>query len=230
MLQDPDLIQSKFNQLVAAIKQPEPRLDLAAFSIERRLMSVREALTSDSRPPALIAEELSSAVKELRLAFIDKYKIELIGASQIKIIFPAGSSIFDLLEESQRGGPVSEGHFVVWPSRLKVWAAQSAFQDKFQSEFTVGIDGNFLGAIWKTEDEQIKFLETKELRPAPKPFLAAAFAACFIATDGESIFRGMNIRTPEGTLYYGDGGLSEMDPGDKIPNCRYQDVSVGALF
>lgn len=82
---------------------------------------------------------------------------------------------------------------------------QEKFNEKSKTDFPLTIDGSLVNTNWKTLEEQIDFLKSKSLQPAPKHLLAAAFAAFFIATDGESIFRGMDIRTPEGTLYYGDG-------------------------
>lgn len=194
------------------------------------IRSIKEAVDLETRVPSIAAEQLSLEIQELRSKFLDRYRVKLIDASQISITFPTNSSVFQLLQEAQIAGPKVEGSFVVWPSRLLAWQSDLEFTKKFPTDYSVVIDGNFPNANWKTFNEQTDLLASKGLQVAPKHLLAAAFSAFFIAMNGESIFRGMDIRTANGTLYYGDGGLSEMNDGDKISTCRYQSVSVAALI
>lgn len=160
--------------------------------------------------------------------FFEKYSIQFNKQSVLRYTLPPHTSVFDMLTEAQTLSLESRRIVAVYPSRLQKWSRRKEFLKKSPRSREVIIDPAVKGSEFKTREEQLQFLRSHYLTQAGAPELAAAHTAYFVKT-GKDLFDGNIIRVKGTKLYYGDGGLSEMDETDYINNCRYQRVKTAGI-
>ena len=116
-----------------------------------------------------------------------------------------------MLSEAQ--GVVSDRD-LVWPTQLKTWQNNPAFQKSSDIPERIRIDGHLDGGDAQDEATQEKLVESLKLTLPSLEDLAAAFVAHYVAT-GEPLFGWYDksegwsfvVRAAGGALYFPSRGL-----------------------
>jgi len=159
---------------------------------------------------------------------MEKYKVKVTGQFRVGYTLPAGISIIQMLHDAQALSLKIHKIVAVYPYRLSQWSRDKSFNKHYSNDTYVSVETVVEGSALKTRREQEQLLRSRRLARVATPFLAGAHAAFFIFSR-KDIFDGYIIRCKNSKLYYGDGGLSEMDESDYINRCRYKNVRIAAL-
>lgn len=161
--------------------------------------------------------------------FIEEYSVKIPRPFEIAYTLPAGISVIQMLHEAQELSLKIHGIVAVYPYRLSQWSQNAAFNKQHRINKHIVLHTAIKHSEFKTRREQERLLKSKGLAQVTAPFLAGAHAAFFVMKRAD-FFDGSIIRCKGSKLYYGDGGLSEMDEGDYINQCRYKNVKMAALL
>jgi len=183
----------------------------------------------------ILAEEraLKSIQAKLpaRESFGAKYQVEILGPHEILFVIPPNVPRIRVLEEAQAIFSKLDKQNYVFPARYKVWLGMPSFTEGRPTETRLAIDGCVEGSQNRTLADQKLFLRRKfeeggALMPTVED-LAVAHALFFVVTR-QNLFRGMKIRTLNGSLYYDSLGLG-MDRFSLDWN-RFVDVAVASYL
>lgn len=170
-----------------------------------------------------------SIEEKLQEAFRKKYNVSVYQTSRVTYTLPAGHSVYDMLVEAHAVSLITRGIVAVYPTRLDKWRTRPEFSRRSQSESdSVTVEAILPHSGNKTRPEQEVLIQERGYIQATAPELAAAHAA-FFALFGKDLFEGNIVRVMGTKLYYGSGGLSEMDENEYINNCRYQNVRTAVV-
>lgn len=166
-----------------------------------------------------------------RESFGAKYSVEILGSHEISFVIPANVPRIRILEEAQQIHYKLERRNYVFPTRYKVWLGMPSFTEGRPSDTQLSIDGCVDETQNRTLMDQKLFLKRKfeegEAGLTSVEDLAAAHAIFFIVTR-QNLFRGMKIRTTNGSLYYDNLGLG-MDRFSLDWN-RFADVAAACYL
>ena len=166
-----------------------------------------------------------------RESFGVKYSAEILGSHQLSFVVPANVPRIRILEEAQAIYYKLERRNYVFPTRYKVWLGMPSFTEGRPSDTHISIDGCVDETQNRTLMDQKLFLARKfeegEATLTAIEDLAAAHAIFFIVTR-QNLFRGMKIRTTNGSLYYDNLGLG-MDRFSLDWN-RFADVAAACYL
>jgi hypothetical protein len=183
----------------------------------------------------IVAEEraLKSIQAKLpaRESFGAKYQVEILGPHEILFVIPPNVPRIRVLEEAQAIFSKLDKQNYVFPARYKVWLGMPSFTEGRPTETRLAIDGCVEESQNRTLADQKLFLRRKfegggVLMPTVED-LAVAHALFFVVTR-QNLFRGMKIRTLNGSLYYDSLGLG-MDRFSLDWN-RFVDVAVASYL
>lgn len=183
----------------------------------------------------ILAEEraLKSIQAKLpaRESFGAKYQVEILGPHEILFVIPPNVPRIRVLEEAQAIFSKLDKQNYVFPARYKVWLGMPSFTEGRPTETRLAIDGCVEESQNRTLADQKLFLRRKfegggALMPTVED-LAVAHALFFVVTR-QNLFRGMKIRTLNGSLYYDSLGLG-MDRFSLDWN-RFVDVAVASYL
>jgi hypothetical protein len=183
----------------------------------------------------IVAEEraLKSIQAKLpaRESFGAKYQVEILGPHEILFVIPPNVPRIRVLEEAQAIFSKLDKQNYVFPARYKVWLGMPSFTEGRPTETRLAIDGCVEESQNRTLADQKLFLRRKfeeggALMPTVED-LAVAHALFFVVTR-QNLFRGMKIRTLNGSLYYDSLGLG-MDRFSLDWN-RFVDVAVASYL
>jgi hypothetical protein len=183
----------------------------------------------------IVAEEraLKSIQAKLpaRESFGAKYQVEILGPHEILFVIPPNVPRIRVLEEAQAIFSKLDKQNYVFPARYKVWLGMPSFTEGRPTETRLAIDGCVEESQNRTLADQKLFLRRKfegggVLMPTVED-LAVAHALFFVVTR-QNLFRGMKIRTLNGSLYYDSLGLG-MDRFSLEWN-RFVDVAVASYL
>jgi hypothetical protein len=166
-----------------------------------------------------------------RESFGAKYQVEILGSHEISFVIPASVPRIRVLEEAQAIYSKLDKRNYVFPNRYKVWLGMPSFTEGRPSETRLAIDGSVDDSQNRTLADQKVFLrqrfeEGEALMPTVED-LAAAHALFYIVTR-QNLFRGMKIRTLNGSLYFDSMGLG-MDRFSLDWN-RFADVAAACYL
>ena len=166
-----------------------------------------------------------------RDSFGVKYSVEILGSHEISFVIPPSVSRIRIIEEAQGISSKLEKRNYVFPNRYKVWVEMPSFSDAKPTETKIAIDGCVDDSQNRTLADQKLFIRRKfEDGEASMPTvedLAAAHALFFIATR-QNLFRGIKIRTLNGSLFFDNLGLG-MDRFSLDWN-RFADVAAASYL
>jgi hypothetical protein len=183
----------------------------------------------------IVAEEraLKSIQAKLpaRESFGAKYQVEILGPHEILFVIPPNVPRIQVLQEAQDIFSKLDKQNYVFPARYKVWLGMPSFTEGRPTETRLAIDGCVEESQNRTLADQKLFLRRKfeeggALMPTVED-LAVAHALFFVVTR-QNLFRGMKIRTLNGSLYYDSLGLG-MDRFSLDWN-RFVDVAVASYL
>lgn len=183
----------------------------------------------------IVAEEraLKSIQAKLpaRESFGAKYQVEILGPHEILFVIPPNVPRIRVLQEAQDIFSKLDKQNYVFPNRYKVWLGMPSFTEGRPTETRLAIDGCVEESQNRTLADQKLFLRRKfeegeALMPTVED-LAVAHALFFVVTR-QNLFRGMKIRTLNGSLYYDNLGLG-MDRFSLDWN-RFVDVAVASYL
>lgn len=183
----------------------------------------------------IVAEEraLKSIQAKLpaRESFGAKYQVEILGPHEILFVIPPNVPRIQVLKEAQDIFSKLDKQNYVFPARYKVWLGMPSFTEGRPTETRLAIDGCVEESQNRTLADQKLFLRRKfeeggALMPTVED-LAVAHALFFVVTR-QNLFRGMKIRTLNGSLYYDSLGLG-MDRFSLDWN-RFVDVAVASYL
>jgi len=145
-----------------------------------------------------------------RESFGAKYQVEILGPHEIFFVIPASVPRIRILEEAQAIYSKLDKRNYVFPNRYKVWLGMTSFTEGRPAETRLAIDGCVDESQNRTLADQKLFLRRKfeegeALMPTVED-LAVAHALFFVVTR-QNLFRGMKIRTLNGSLYFDNLGL-----------------------
>ena len=220
------------------------RSDLSLLNIASKIFADHEHLQNcvDPNKQALIVAKLRRAFlkidnskerfSKIQKAFLTKYSVRISrNRNQVRFIIPQGSSTYELLRDAQAISLLCRGVVAIYPPRLKQWKTLNDFtkmQKKDLIRIVVPIVKN---SEFQSRLQQQSLLRKSNLRMASASELAAAHA-CFstlVNINLTDLFDGNILRVKGTKLYYGDGGLSEMDESDYVNNCSYKNVKVAGV-
>lgn len=189
---------------------------------QRIVSSLRRALIKLQKPD-------TDKTAKLRNAFIERYQVS-IGTNYVKYTLPKDSSVVDLLRDAQAISYLLRGVVAVYPPRLNAWMKSDKFTSSHVRSRTVEVVPLVRNSEFKSRNEQVKFLKEQGLKTAEDWELAGAHAIYSIFKNKElaDLFAGCIVRVKGTKLYYGNGGLSEMDESDYVNNCSYKNVKMAA--
>jgi hypothetical protein len=164
----------------------------------------------------------------LKKEFISKYSVRKRSKSLIEFTIPKGYSVLDLLSDAHAISLRTTGKVAVYPPRLENWSTRIEFKKKATRAKRFLVQSLVANSEFKTRSEQAKYLKSLKLSQAKSEELAAAHSANF-TLDGTDFFEGNIIRVVGNKLYYGDGGLSQMDESDFVNNCRYKNLKAASV-
>jgi hypothetical protein len=166
-----------------------------------------------------------------RESFGAKYQVEILGPHEISFVIPANVPRIRLLEEAQEIYYKLDKRNYVFPNRYKVWLGMPSFTEGKPAETRLAIDGCVDESQNRTLADQKLFLRRKfdegEASMPTVEDLAAAHALFYIVTR-QNLFRGMKIRTLNGSLYFDNLGLG-MDRFSLDWN-RFADVAAACYL
>ena len=166
-----------------------------------------------------------------RESFCAKYQVEILGPHEIFFVIPPSVPRIRVLEEAQAIYLKLDKRNYVFPNRYKVWLGMPSFTEGRSTETRLAIDGCVDESQNRTLADQKLFIRRKfEEGGASMPSvedLAAAHALFFIMTR-QNLFRGMKIRTLNGSLYFDNLGLG-MDRFSLDWN-RFTDVAAASYL
>jgi hypothetical protein len=136
--------------------------------------------------------------------------VEILGPHEISFVIPASVPRIGILEEAQAIYSKLDKRNYVFPNRYKVWLGMPSFTEGRPTETRLAIDGCVDESQNRTLADQKLFLRRKfdegeALMPTVED-LAVAHALFFVVTR-QNLFRGMKIRTLNGSLYFDNLGL-----------------------
>ncbi len=145
-----------------------------------------------------------------RESFGAKYFVEILGPHEIAFVIPPNVPRIRILEEAQEIYYKLDKRNYVFPNRYKVWLGMPSFTEGRPTETRLAIDGCVDESQNRTLADQKLFLRRKfdenETSMPTVEDLAAAHALFYIVTR-QNLFRGMKIRTLNGSLYFDNLGL-----------------------
>ena len=166
-----------------------------------------------------------------RDSFGVKYSVEILGSHEISFVIPPSVPRIRIITEAQDIYSKLEKRNYVFPNRYKVWVEMPSFSDAKPTETKIAIDGCVDDSQNRTLADQKLFIRRKfEEGEASMPTvedLAAAHALFFIATR-QNLFRGIKIRTLNGSLFFDNLGLG-MDRFSLDWN-RFADVAAASYL
>ena len=166
-----------------------------------------------------------------RESFGAKYSVEILGSHEISFIIPANVPRIRIIDEAQQLHYKLERRNYVFPTRYKVWLGMASFTEGRPTETALSIDGCVDETQNRTLMDQKLFLKRKfeegEATLTSVEDLAAAHAIFFVVTR-QNLFKGMKIRTINGSLYYDNLGLG-MDRFSLDWN-RFADVAAACYL
>jgi hypothetical protein len=183
----------------------------------------------------IVAEERALKTIQAKLpareSFGAKYQVEILGPHEILFVIPPNVPRIRVLEEAQAIFSKLDKQNYVFPARYKVWLGMPSFTEGRPTETRLAIDGCVEESQNRTLADQKLFLRRKfegggVLMPTVED-LAVAHALFFVVTR-QNLFRGMKIRTLNGSLYYDSLGLG-MDRFSLEWN-RFVDVAVASYL
>jgi hypothetical protein len=183
----------------------------------------------------IVAEERALKTIQAKLpareSFGAKYQVEILGPHEILFVIPPNVPRIRVLEEAQDIFSKLDKQNYVFPARYKVWLGMPSFTEGRPTETRLAIDGCVDESQNRTLADQKLFLRRKfeeggALMPTVED-LAVAHALFFVVTR-KNLFRGMKIRTLNGSLYYDSLGLG-MDRFSLDWN-RFVDVAVASYL
>jgi hypothetical protein len=183
----------------------------------------------------IVAEERALKTIQAKLpareSFGAKYQVEILGPHEILFVIPPNVPRIQVLKEAQDIFSKLNKQNYVFPNRYKVWLGMASFTEGRPTETRLAIDGCVDESQNRTLADQKLFLRRKfeeggALMPTVED-LAVAHALFFVVTR-QNLFRGMKIRTLNGSLYYDSLGLG-MDRFSLDWN-RFVDVAVASYL
>ncbi len=166
-----------------------------------------------------------------RESFGAKYQVEILGPHEISFVIPVNVPRIRILEEAQEIYYKLDKRNYVFPNRYKVWLGMPSFTEGKPAETRIAIDGCVDESQNRTLADQKLFLRRKfdegEASMPTVEDLAAAHALFYIVTR-QNLFRGMKIRTLNGSLYFDNLGLG-MDRFSLDWN-RFADVAAACYL
>jgi hypothetical protein len=141
-----------------------------------------------------------------RAAFVERYKVDVLGEHQVSFEIPAGVARIDILREAQKimSECVLYGR-VVQPQQLEKWEKDPQFLAPVSTPKAIGINCVVLNTGGMTRSEQERFLAEQGLALPSISDLAVAHALFSVATQGRNAFgeKGIShtVRAADGTLF-----------------------------
>jgi hypothetical protein len=214
------------SELLASLENASPA---GLARVKARLEASLKVVRGET-PLAEAGEAPTVPAEQQKLALISKYKIEVLGESQVTLTLPKGTTRADFLTEVQAVAAELYGRNAIYPSRLETWAKDQAFTSKKSKAETTSIDGNVKGSTDKIRSAQETFLKKQGLSMPELENLAVAHAAYFLAT-GKDLFAGNVVRARGGALRFNDFGVRVSDfVGGGGDDGRYGSVAASAAL
>ena len=187
-------------------------------------------IKSQIRAEEKVLRELQTKLPA-RESFGAKYSVEILGSHEISFVIPANVPRIRIIQEAQDIYYKLERRNYVFPTRYKVWLDMPSFTEGRPSDTALSIDGCVDETQNRTLMDQKLFLKRKfeegEASLTSVEDLAAAHAIFFIVTR-QNLFKGLKIRTINGSLYYDNLGLG-MDRFSLDWN-RFSDVAAACYL
>ena len=162
-------------------------------TLQSELKSVSEL------PENLPKTDRLAAIKQV---FLEMYRIQILGDSQLALILPEGTSRIDFLKSAQELAKQLHRQNAIYDSRLNSWAVDKNFNSKAENEYLLAVDMNV-----KDSTRLNRFrMEKKGWLDLGIEDLAVCHAAYYIAT-GKDAFAGNTVRARGGSLYFSREGI-----------------------
>lgn len=192
----------------------------------------QSSIVRNLRRALLKIDRSKERFNKIQNAFLAKYRVRIsTNRNQVRFIIPQGVSIYELLRDAQTISLICRGVVAIYPPRLNKWGAIKDFTKRQKEDLARVVLPIVKDSEFRTRLQQQSLLRKCNLRMATAAELAAAHA-CFstlVNSNLTDLFDGNILRVKGTKLYYGDGGLSEMDESDYVNNCRYKNVKVAGV-